>query len=45
MNCEEIKQKIDIRTVLEMFGRFPVKENKRSFYFALDAKKNTQPFC
>ncbi|PZU17765.1 MAG: DNA primase [Chryseobacterium sp.] len=42
MNCEEIKQKIDIRTVLEMFGRFPVKENKRSaFYFALDRKEKT----
>ncbi|PZU89066.1 MAG: DNA primase [Chryseobacterium sp.] len=42
MNCEEIKQKIDIRTVLEMFGRFPVKENKRSaFYFALDREEKT----
>jgi hypothetical protein len=45
MNCEEIKQKIDIRTVLEMFGRFPVKENKRSaFYFALDREEKHPAF-
>ena len=37
MNCEEIKQKVGIRTVLESFDLFPVKENvKTAFYLALD---------
>ena len=37
MNCEEIKQKVNIKTVLESFNLFPVKENiKTAFYFALD---------
>lgn len=37
MNCEKIKQKVGIRTVLESFNFFPVKENgKTAFYFALD---------
>lgn len=37
MNCEKIKQKVGIRTVLESFNLFPVKENgKTAFYFALD---------
>lgn len=37
MNCEEIKQKVGIRTVLESFNLFPVKENvKTAFYLALD---------
>ena len=36
MNCEKIKQKVEIRAVLESFGIFPVKENsKTAFYFAL----------
>ena len=40
MNCEEIKQKIGIRTVLESFHLFPVKENgKTAFYFALDREE------
>lgn len=45
MNCEEIKQKIGIRTVLESFGLFPVKENgKTGFYFALDREEKIPSF-
>ena len=37
MNCEEVKEKISIRTVLESFNLFPVKENRETaFFFALD---------
>ena len=40
MNCEEIKQKIGIRAVLESFHLFPVKENRKTaFYFALDREE------
>ncbi len=40
MNCEEVKQKINIRTVLESFHLFPAKENKKTaFYFALDREE------
>ena len=40
MNCEKIKQKVGIRTVLESFGLFPVKENRKTaFYFALDREE------
>ena len=40
MNCEEVKEKISIRTVLESFNLFPVKENRKTaFYFALDRKE------
>ncbi|AZB25274.1 MULTISPECIES: toprim domain-containing protein [Flavobacteriales] len=42
MNCEEIKQKIGIRTVLESFNLFPSKENRRTaFYFAIDREERT----
>lgn len=42
MNCEEIKEKISIRSVLESFNLFPVKENRKTaFYFALDREENT----
>lgn len=42
MNCENIRQKVDIRTVLESFAFFPVKENsKTAFYFALDREEKT----
>jgi hypothetical protein len=45
MNCEEIKQKVNIREVLESYGLFPVKENKRTaFYFALDREEKTASF-
>ena len=40
MNCEEVKEKIFIRTVLESFNLFPVKENRKTaFYFALDREE------
>ena len=43
MNCEEVKQKIGIRTVLESFHLFPVKENRKTaFYFALDREEKVQ---
>ncbi|MCG2793405.1 MAG: toprim domain-containing protein [Weeksellaceae bacterium] len=40
MNCEEVKEKVNIRTVLESFSLFPVKENRKTaFYFALDREE------
>ena len=40
MNCEEVKEKISIKTVLESFNLFPVKENRKTaFYFALDREE------
>lgn len=40
MNCEEIRQKVGIRKVLESFNLFPIRENKRTaFYFALDREE------
>ncbi len=46
MNCEKIKDKINIRTVLESFNLFPVKENpKTAFYFALDREEKVPSFC
>ena len=40
MNCEEVKEKINIRKVLESFNLFPVKENRKTaFYFALDREE------
>ncbi len=40
MNCDKIKQKIGIRTVLESFSLFPIKENRKTaFYFALDREE------
>lgn len=42
MNCEEAKQKINIRLVLESFNLFPVKDNRRTaFYFAIDREERT----
>ncbi len=42
MNCEKIKEIVNIRTVLESFNLFPVKENQRAaFYFALDREEKT----
>ena len=42
MNCEQIKDKVGIREVLESFSLFPVKDNQRAaFYFALDRKEST----
>lgn len=46
MNCKKIKDKINIRTVLESFNLFPVKENsKTAFYFALDREEKVPSFC
>lgn len=40
MNCEEVREKINIRTVLESFNLSPVKENRKAaFYFALDREE------
>ncbi|QNS41732.1 toprim domain-containing protein [Chryseobacterium manosquense] len=40
MNCKNIKEKVGIRSVLESFNHFPVKENKKTaFYFALDREE------
>lgn len=40
MNCQDIKNRVGIRGVLESFNIFPVKENQRTaFYFALDRKE------
>ncbi|MBO6186728.1 MAG: toprim domain-containing protein [Chryseobacterium sp.] len=45
MNCEEVKQKVSIRTVLESFNLFPVKENRKTaFYFALDREEEIPSF-
>ncbi|MFL9835563.1 toprim domain-containing protein [Chryseobacterium terrae] len=42
MNCEEAKQKIMIRDVLEHYNLFPTKENRKTaFYFALDRDEKT----
>ena len=42
MNCEQIKERVSIREVLESFNSYPAKENCRTaFYFALDRKENT----
>lgn len=42
MNCEEAKQRISIRMLLESFSLFPAKENgKSAFYFALDREERT----
>ena len=41
MNCEEVKEKINIRTVLESFSLFSCeRKQKTAFYFALDRGKN-----
>lgn len=45
MNCEEAKQRISIRMLLESFSLSPAKENGRSaFYFALDREERTPSF-
>lgn len=46
MNCERIKQNVSIRSLLESFSLFPVKENRRTaFYFALDREEKTPSLC
>ncbi|WP_263603436.1 toprim domain-containing protein [Chryseobacterium sp. PET-29] len=46
MNCGKIKQNISIRSLLESFNLFPVKENRRTaFYFALDREETIPSLC
>ena len=46
MNCEQIKEMVSIRRVLESFNLFPVKQNsKTAFYFAIDREEKTPSFC
>lgn len=41
-NCEELKKRVGIKTVLESFNLFPIKDNPKSaFYFALDRLERT----
>ena len=46
MNCEQIKEKVSILTVLESFNLFPAKQNsKTAFYFAIDREEKTPSLC
>ena len=46
MNCEQIKKKISIRSVLESFDLFPAKQNsKTAFYFAIDREEKKPSLC
>ena len=46
MNCEQIKEKLSIRSVLESFNLFPAKQNsKTAFYFAIDREEKTPSLC
>jgi 5S rRNA maturation endonuclease (ribonuclease M5) len=46
MNCEQIKEIVSIRTVLESFNLFPAKQNsKTAFYFAIDREEKTPSLC
>ena len=46
MNCEQIKEMVSIRTVLESFDIFPVKQNsKTAFYFAIGREEKTPSLC
>lgn len=46
MNCEQIKNKVSIRRVLESFNLFPVKQNsKTAFYFAIDREEESPSLC
>jgi 5S rRNA maturation endonuclease (ribonuclease M5) len=46
MNCKKVKQNVGIRSVLESFSLFPVKENRRTaFYFALDREEKIPSLC
>ncbi len=45
MNCKEVKEKVNIRTVLESFSLFPIKENRKTaFYFALNREEKIPSF-
>ena len=46
MNCEQIKEKVSIRSVLESFNLFPEKQNsKMAFYFAIDREEKKPSLC
>ena len=46
MNCEQIKEKVRIRSVLESFNLFPAKQNsKTAFYFAIDREEKSPSLC
>ena len=46
MNCEQIKEKVSIRSVLESFNQFPAKQNsKTAFYFAIDREEKKPSLC
>jgi DNA primase len=46
MNCEQIKEKVSIRRVLESFDLFPVNQNsKTAFYFAIDREEKKPSLC
>ncbi|WP_417430087.1 toprim domain-containing protein [Halpernia sp.] len=46
MNCEQIKEKVSIRSVLESFNLFPERQNsKTAFYFAIDREEKTPSLC
>lgn len=45
MNCKKVKDNVSIRSVLESFKLFPVKENRKTaFYFALDREEKVPSF-
>ncbi|HBV17502.1 toprim domain-containing protein [Epilithonimonas ginsengisoli] len=45
MNCEQIKDQVSIRQLLESFNIFPVKENRKTaFYYALDREEKIPSF-
>ena len=46
MNCEQIKETVSIRTVLESFNLFPARKNSKiAFYFAIDREEKTPSLC
>ena len=45
MNCEQIKDQVSIRELLESFNIFPAKENRKTaFYYALDREEKIPSF-
>ena len=46
MNCEQVKEILSIRSVLESFHLFSAKQNsKTAFYFAIDREEKTPSLC
>jgi 5S rRNA maturation endonuclease (ribonuclease M5) len=45
MNCEQIKDQVNIRVLLESFNIFPVKKNRKTaYYYALDREEKIPSF-